>query len=123
MLNNKVIEKLIEMGFVRWTKGGFDRLYANEKAIGLSVSRYNTGNVSYAELNGEKISNGHAREILYAIESGLYIDITTGEVHTRASGKTGGAMGIVTERIEEAAEACRMNYTKNFIFVKKKTWR
>lgn len=67
-----------DAGFNRWTKGSYDRLYANEKALGMRVVRYNTGNISYAELNGEKISNSYATDIL-SVKA--YIDVNTGNVH------------------------------------------
>ena len=44
----------------------------------MRVVRYNTGNISYAELNGEKISNSYATDIL-SVKA--YIDVNTGNVH------------------------------------------
>lgn len=45
-----------------------DRRYVNNLAdlIGLEVSHYGTGNICYAALNGEKISNAAAGRILGA---------------------------------------------------------
>lgn len=71
--------RLVERGARRWTKYGKDRLYITEQLIGLEVDRYKSGNISYAELNGEKISNSHAAQLVEAI-SRAYIDCTNGSV-------------------------------------------
>lgn len=66
----KNIEKsLTEIGCTVWEKYCRKRIYVNsddqiEKVFGLSVSRYNTGNICSAFLNGEKISNSQARRLL-----------------------------------------------------------
>lgn len=78
----KAIERLEEMGAKRWTKGNHDRLYLSNcgaEIIGLEVSRYNTGNISSATLNGEKISNSKAYDVLSSFEK-AYIDLSTGEL-------------------------------------------
>lgn len=76
------VEKLEEMGASRWVKYGKDRLYLSdcgEKIMGLSIERYRSGNVSYAELDGEKISNAEAIRYLDAFSS-AYIDMKSGAV-------------------------------------------
>lgn len=73
------IDRLVERGARRWTKYGKDRLYITEQLIGLEVDRYKSGNISYAELNGEKISNSHAAQLVEAI-SRAYIDCANGSV-------------------------------------------
>ena len=66
----KNIEKsLTEIGCTVWEKYGRKRIYVNsddqiEKVFGLSVGRYNSGMISSAFLNGEKISNSQARRLL-----------------------------------------------------------
>lgn len=72
------IDLLISAGASRWQKYGYDRLYVRgcEELFGLYVERYNTGNISYCELGGEKISNGRGRAYADAIENG-YIDMAT----------------------------------------------
>lgn len=66
----KNIEKsLTEIGCTVWEKYGRKRIYINsddqiEKVFGLSVGRYNSGMISSAFLNGEKISNSQARRLL-----------------------------------------------------------
>ncbi len=77
------IEDLEAMGARRWTKAGYDRLYLNKaglKLAGLELSRYNTGNISFATLNGEKISNTKGGEISYIVGK-AFIDLTTGIVN------------------------------------------
>lgn len=76
------VEDLVAMGAKRWQKAGYDRLYLNEAGIklaGLEVSRYNTGNISSAKLNGEKISNSAANRILGSLNK-AYINLTTGKL-------------------------------------------
>jgi excisionase family DNA binding protein len=49
-----------------WERGGCRRVYLNNWSTlaGLRVERYNSGNISYAELNGEEISNAKAFKLL-----------------------------------------------------------
>ena len=77
MMNEKMINELVNMGANRWMKGGYDRLYIAPEVLGLKCDRYKSGNVRYAEFNGERISNSLAREML---ESKCYIDLSTNEI-------------------------------------------
>ena len=77
MLTEERINELTEKGFKRWTKGNLDRLYINPSQLGLVCSYYNTGNIKYAEFNGENISNSQARRYKAAK---TFIDIKTGTV-------------------------------------------
>lgn len=77
------VEDLIAMGAKRWEKAGYDRLYLNKaglKLAGLEISRYNTGNVSLAKLNGEKFSNAKGSRMASIVER-AYIDLTTCKLH------------------------------------------
>lgn len=58
--------KLIERGGKLWETGSMKRIYINNisELCGFDYTRYNTGNVSDASYNGEKISNTKATEIL-----------------------------------------------------------
>lgn len=50
-----------------WTaRDGTVRRYVNNwpAIVGLEVSRYNTGNIAHATVNGERISNAGARRLL-----------------------------------------------------------
>lgn len=78
MMTDKMIEKFESAGFKRWTKYDKDRLYIDAEGLGLSYNRYNTGNIAYAEWQGEKISNSHAREMM---SCKMYVDVATGEAH------------------------------------------
>ena len=73
-----MVEMLIGMGGRRWTKGGHDRVYIpvalSCDMIGLRVSRYGSGNVSSATLNGDRISNTMTREMLTDLD-GIYYDV------------------------------------------------
>lgn len=78
-MTEKMIKALESKGFHRWTKGDYDRLYANAEDFGLYTETYNSGNIKYAELNGVKISNAAAGRILSAK---IYIDIKTDKLIT-----------------------------------------
>jgi hypothetical protein len=72
--------RLIQLGS-RWQKAGFDRIYFNNLAewYGLECGYYNTGNISWATLDGEKISNNSARKIGAALGWGkVWYDMNTG---------------------------------------------
>lgn len=63
--NGLDIEALEKKGFNRWTKGDMDRLYFNiERSGHMVVDRYNTGNISFASVDGEEISHRFAGQIL-----------------------------------------------------------
>lgn len=63
--NGLDIEALEKKGFNRWTKGDMDRLYFNiERSGHMDVDHYNTGNISYAAIDGEEISHRFAGQIL-----------------------------------------------------------
>ena len=79
MLTENQINALTDNGFKRWTKGNIDRLYINASQLGLHYDRYNTGNIRYAEFNGEHISNCCCRKML---ETKTYIDINTGKLYS-----------------------------------------
>lgn len=95
-MTNEMIERLVAMGCNEWKKHGYHRLYVDIESIGLKISRYNTGNISYAEFDGEKISNCEARRIL---NGKYYIDVETGKVSI-VNG-TSGHRSVIKERIEE----------------------
>ena len=78
-LTEERINELTALGFNRWTKGNMDRLYINASQLGLKCTYYKTGNISYAEFNGEKISNSRASRMK---ASKTYIDIMTGKLYS-----------------------------------------
>ena len=79
MLTNERIKALEGMGFKRWTKGDYDRLYINASDLGLSCTYYKTGNIRSAEFQGFSISNSQARSFKYAK---TFVDVKTGEVYS-----------------------------------------
>lgn len=81
-LTDEQIERLVNAGASRWTKYERDRLYIKRLAdlIGLSYTKYNTGNISSAELNGETISNSECNRILAALDK-AYVDLKTDTVY------------------------------------------
>ena len=79
MLSEAKIIELAEKGFKRWTKGNIDRLYINATQLGLVCGYYNTGNISWAEFNGESISNSQARRYKAAK---TFVDVKTGAVYS-----------------------------------------
>ena len=71
-------EKLEALGIDAWERGEMKRYYINdehlEAVFGLSIGRYNTGNISSASLNGEGISNSKAYKLL---GRGIWYDANT----------------------------------------------
>ena len=69
-----------------WEKNGVKRTYINDielaELYGLNIDCYNTGNISYAELNGRKISNSQARKLTEKIINGkFYYDWNDEQFH------------------------------------------
>lgn len=94
-------ETMVAIGGSRWTKAGKDRVYINEwtSYIGLDVHRYNTGNISYAELDGREISNSEAARLLNAVYK-VYYDTADDKLHIQWGGRSPRSMDR-----EELAEA------------------
>lgn len=78
-ITETMIKKLEAKGFKRWTKGEHDRLYANVENFGLELHHYNSGNISGATLNGEKISNSYGAEIKR--NTSIYLNVNDGELY------------------------------------------
>lgn len=77
MKQEKINELVEKHG--RWTKTTasgkkIDRIYFDARDFGLEISRYKTGNISHAKVNGEWISNAEGRRLLAAKS---YYDLTT----------------------------------------------
>jgi len=88
-MNAKTIAYLKENGAQEWNKKG-NRIYLNTvvyKLMKLQVQRHNTGTISYAELNDEKISNSEASRIISAfLEARMYIDLDNGKIIANNTG-------------------------------------
>jgi hypothetical protein len=65
MLTQDQVQKAKQVGN-EWEAHGHHRIYFGnlESRLGLSLSYYNTGNISGATINGDLISNSEARRIL-----------------------------------------------------------
>lgn len=85
-MDRQTVEQLESIGGKHWEKPGYDRVYFNglEDRLGLECTYYNTGNISTAKLDGERISNSEARRIKAMCYQGkVWYDMMTGEWHTR----------------------------------------
>ena len=78
-INIETIQKLLEDDAHNlWEKYNKKRLYLDfAKIINLQVDRYNTGNISSAYLEGEKISNSKAYKY---IQGKAFIDLTNNKL-------------------------------------------
>lgn len=86
MSSNEIISKLVEMGGNEWQKGNYHRVYFNGFAerLGLSVERYNSGNICSATQHGESISNSEAKRILGRLSRfKVYYDVPSGKMLTQ----------------------------------------
>ena len=80
----ETIEKLIELGGNEWQKNDYHRVYFNAATIaklsGYKWDTYNTGNISSASLDGEKISNSEMNRVLNRLQFGKYwYDVPTAQ--------------------------------------------
>lgn len=94
-LTEKQILSYESRGFKRWTKGTMDRLYINCTQYGCEFGYYNTGNISDAYFQGERVSNAEGRRFK---ATKVYVDVKTGKLHVDTS------TGYESE-IREAVEA------------------
>lgn len=87
---NYTLNQLESAGGKLWEKNGMRRVYFNSLSdrIGLSVSRYKTGNISSASLGDESISNSRARRIISNLEYGkIYYDLNDSKFYTKNLGE------------------------------------
>jgi hypothetical protein len=83
-----LISNLIKLGGREWKTDKHYRIYFNDikkryfELIKLEVGYYKTGNVSWATVNGNGISNSTAREILNSVIGKLYYDVRAGKFDT-----------------------------------------
>ena len=72
-----------------WIRGEHRRLYLAPEAVaalvGLEIARYHTGNIRWAAIDGEEISNGEAHRMLDSWE-GAWIDLDTDQLHISMHG-------------------------------------
>lgn len=103
------IEQLKKIGGSEWQKGDYHRIYFNNLAeiYGLTCSFYNTGNVSSASLDGEKISNSGARRILSALgDAKLWYDVNSGRFGYKFYGNNWFGKSDMDAIIEKIKNLC-----------------
>ncbi|UNZ20647.1 hypothetical protein [Streptomyces sp. 891-h] len=78
------VDTMTAIGGNRWQKNGHDRVYINNWAhfAGIETSRYNTGNISSASYQGERIPNSQAGKLLGSIDK-VWYDAADGKLHCR----------------------------------------
>jgi len=98
----KIITCLVELGGNHWEKYGKNRVYFDGSKLAVSLGyewdNYNTGNISYAKLDGEKISNSEMNRVLNSLNCKLYYDLDDEKFHWYTS------PGIRQEHIEMGIE-------------------
>lgn len=104
------VEQLVAVGGSEWQRGDKHRVYFNDLAslYGLEVSRYNTGNISGARLNGEEISNGQARKLISTLQvAKLWWDVPTGKfmVQGMEAEMSGPICAEIRRRVAEMPES------------------
>lgn len=102
------VEQLEKAGGKLWEKGEMRRVYFNatelERHFGLEIHTYNTGNISSAKLDGEKISNSQASKHANALHLGkLWYDLVAGK--WMQQGLEGYAKDIIESIKSEIEEA------------------
>lgn len=96
MMTEDMIKKLEEVGFKRWTKGNFDRLYINATTLGLELTYYKTGNISSAKWNDHFVSNCEGRRMVAAK---TYVDVKTGKIWGTHDALLTAAQNLVAETV------------------------
>lgn len=97
------VEALVKVGGREWQKAGRHRVYFQDCArwYGLEVNRYNTGNISSARLDGDTISNSHARQIDTRLSwAKVYYDVGLGQFQGQDIAQAD--LGRIVERIKAA---------------------
>lgn len=98
--------RLVAAGGSLWQKSGMCRVYFNGLArwFGLECDCYKTGNIAYATLNGERISNTQAGKIAGRFGfSKLYFDLTDHRYHGQGMSKDD--LDTIVAKIRTAAKA------------------
>lgn len=102
-MSENIVEKFIGMGADRWTKYGKDRLYFNTREflnnIGLCFEEYNSGNISNATLNGEKISNSKCRKLIGYFNN-MWYNIIDGKLEYKKMYVSDEALDIIKSVIK-----------------------
>ena len=86
------VEQLTKIGGQLWEQGNMRRVYFNSLAerIGFEYTTYNTGNISSATLNGDRISNSQGRSLYWLTKTlKIWYDLTTGQFAYRSDTRDG----------------------------------
>ena len=102
-------QQILDLGGREWIGGnGQRRIYLNEwhELAGLEISRYKSGNISYAAVNGERISNNRARVLASA---SVWWDVDAGELrHTiRSAAESARLDDVADALIDNLLASCR----------------
>ncbi|MGI5122797.1 helix-turn-helix domain-containing protein [Marinactinospora thermotolerans] len=91
------VENLIAVGGKRWQRGDKDRVYFNnwDELAGIEVTRYGTGNISWASYQGETVSNSQGYKLLACIEK-MWFDVAEKAFYVR--------YGVVESRVATKRE-------------------
>jgi hypothetical protein len=103
----QTITALKQIGGSEWVAGTMHRFYFNDLATiyGLEYGTYNSGNVSWAKLDGVEISNGKATKILGSLFRGkVWYDMTDGQFHTKNLEYFDGTNALIDELKKRLAE-------------------
>lgn len=98
------IDNLKQIGN-EWQKAGKHRIYFNDlpSRLGLRTWHYNTGNISSAELDGERISNSQAKKLLSRLAGAkLWFDMADEKFH--GCGLSDEEFGHIVESIKSESE-------------------
>ncbi|MEU3656455.1 hypothetical protein AB0E67_27340 [Streptomyces sp. NPDC032161] len=78
------VDTMTAIGGQRWQKNGMDRVYLNDfqTVPGLELDHYKSGAISYASLDGDKVSNAEGGRLATAVDK-VYFDAADGRVHIK----------------------------------------
>jgi len=104
-MENTKLKKAVEIGGSEWEAYGKHRVYFNKEVLlslyGLTYTTYKSGSVSSAKIDGEKISNSHAQDIVDAFRMGkAYYDVKADKVVTNNCIEDYGMGKIIRKKIE-----------------------
>lgn len=99
-------QRLVEIGGNLWERHGHRRVYFNyntlAELLGMKLEFYNTGNIRAAWMDGERVSNTHARGYYWDLRNGkIWYDLNTEKFATRDV--EGRRAQHIIERIRGAA--------------------
>lgn len=93
-----------------WENYGKSRIYFNGPEIaesqGLSWSNYNSGNISSASLNGDKVSNSECKRILGGFQwVKVWYDVASGKFYQKGDPGYETTQEMIDQFIADAKEA------------------